>query len=268
MSNINITGIPTTRVSDLFIQQQMLNQLEAEQVQMAQTEEQLSTGHQFQTPSSNPIAAMQVIGLQSMLDQNTQIQTNLSTTGTYLSETGTALQSAASLITQARAAAVGATGSTSTDSDRSAAVQQIQQAIQQLISIGNTQFNGRYLFAGSDTSTMPFTTAASGAIEYSGNQNSVLTYGDLNTLVASNVTGAQAFGAVSPGIQGADLQPSLNYDTPLADLNQGAGVALAASPSPTATPQVSSTSRDAKPSATWPPASAPIPRPTARWKSR
>ena len=59
MSNnaINIVGIPTTRVSDLFIQQQMLSQLEAEQVQMARTEEQLSTGTSSTRPSSNPIAA-------------------------------------------------------------------------------------------------------------------------------------------------------------------------------------------------------------------
>jgi flagellar hook-associated protein 3 len=226
MSTSNIIGIPTSRVSDLFIRQQMINQIEAEQTQMATTEQQLSTGYRFSTPSSDPIAAMQVISLQSMLADNTQVQTNLTSAGTYLSETDSALQSAATLLTQARATAVGAIGSTVTDTERSAAVQQLQQDIQQLVTIGNQQFNGRYLFAGSNDATAPFTTTASGAVEYSGNQNSILTYGDLNALLASNVTGDQAFGTISQGMQGTDLQPAVNYDTPLADLNQGAGVSL------------------------------------------
>jgi flagellin-like hook-associated protein FlgL len=224
-TNINIAGIPTTRVSDLFIRQQMIDQLEAEQTQMAQTEAQLSSGYQFSVPSSDPLAAMQVIGLQSMLGRNTQVQTNLTSVGTYLSETGSALQSASNLITQARATAVGATGTNASAADQSAAVQEIQQATAQLVNIANTQFNGVYLFGGSNTSSLPFTTTASGAVEYAGNQNSFDTYGGLDMLLANNVSGAQAFGAVSPPIQGADLQPALGYDTPLADLNQGAGVA-------------------------------------------
>ena len=48
---------------------------------------------------------------------------------------------------------------------------------------------------------------------------------DVNQLFQTNVTGADAFGALSAGVSGtADLTPNVTADTNLADLNGGQGV--------------------------------------------
>ena len=97
-------------------------------------------------------------------------------------------------------------------------------AITQMIQLGNTQFNGQYLFAGSETGTPPFQ-LVNGNVQYLGNNNALNTYSSPTTLIQSNITGDQAFGAISAGVQSnVSLNPALTSSTALADLNGGQGV--------------------------------------------
>ena len=223
MSN-SVTSISASRVSDQFIRQQLLHQVQYDQTQLYAVEAQLSTGQKFQVASEAPAAAQRVMSIQSLLQRKDQMKSSVSTNQSYLNQTDSALGNVSSLLIDIRAAAIGVIGTTASDSQRTAVVEQIDQAISQLVDIGNQQFNGRYLFAGSDTSVQPFAMTESGNVAYLGNDNQVLSYVDLNSLLNTNVTGAQAFGAISKPVQGADLKPELTYDTKLSDLNQGAGV--------------------------------------------
>ena len=112
-------------------------------------QQQISTGRQVIVPSDNPQAASRATDLQRLLDQKAQVKTNLQTNQSYLSATDTALASVSDLLNEARGAAVSASGTTITDSQRAAAAQQIDSILQQLTGTANQQFNGRYLFAGS-----------------------------------------------------------------------------------------------------------------------
>jgi flagellin-like hook-associated protein FlgL len=220
-----INGIPTSGISDMYIRQQMVGQMQADQTLMNSLETQISTGEQFQLPGQNPGAAQQVIALQSLLQRNSQFQSNVSTNQSYLSQTDATLSQVSSLLSNIQAAAVSVVGSTASDSQRQAVVQQVNQAVEQLVNLGNTQFNGRYLFGGSDTGSPPFTITADGNVQYSGDDSQLSSYSDLNALFTTNVSGAAAFGAVSQPIEGSALSRALTSQTSLADLNQGAGVA-------------------------------------------
>ena len=134
-------------MSDLFVQQQLVNQMNTEQTNLEQVENQLSTGYQFSVPSQNPTAAMNVIGIQQSLAQLTQVQSNASTAQSYLNASDSALSQVASLLSNVRATALGVMG-TSTPEQLTAAAQMVQQATQELVSVGNQQFDGRYLFSG------------------------------------------------------------------------------------------------------------------------
>ncbi|MGA2034547.1 MAG: flagellar hook-associated protein FlgL [Thermoguttaceae bacterium] len=221
-----IGGIPTTRISSLYLQNRLVNQIESDQTNMTQLEDQLSTGYQFQTPSQNPTAAMQVIGLQSLIARNGQMQSNIATSQSYLSQTDSALSGVATLLNSVQSTALSATGSTATADQRTAAAQQVDAAIQQLVSTANQQFSGRYLFAGSASNAAPFTTNSDGSITYSGGNAWLSSYSDVNLTFDTNVTGADAFGGMSQPIQGTALQVAATADTRLADLNQGKGVSL------------------------------------------
>jgi len=223
----SISGVPTTRITDLFVRQRLLQQMQADQRDIVNLQLQLSTGQRFSVPSEQPITALRVIGLQRLLEQKTQVKANLATTQSYLTAADTALSSISSMISEVRATALGVLGTTATDTQRQAAALQIQQTIQQLLDAGNQKFRGRYLFAGSITDVRPFSVTGNNLVEFHGNEKLLSSYVDTDLLSENNVLGSEVFGAISSAVQGsADLQPRLRFDTPLADLNNGVGVDL------------------------------------------
>ena len=220
----SVIGISTGGISDLFIQQQMLLEIDSAQSAMTQTEEQLSSGYAFQTPSQNPTAAMQTMGLQQQLLQLQQLQTNVGMSQSYLTAADSALQTVTTALNSAQSVALGAVGSTATASQRAAAAQQVQAAIQELIQTANTQFDGRYLFGGSNITTAPFQ-SADGGVVYNGNDQSLNSYTALDTFTPSNATGAAIFGGLSAPVGGgATLSPAITATTLLSNLDGGQGI--------------------------------------------
>ena len=219
-------GISTSAVSNLSEQDMLVSQLNNEQTQMNELETEISTGEQFQLPSQDPEAALQVMSIQSLLQNKSQAQSNISTIQSSLSQSDSTLTNVSNLLTSIQSTALSVVGSTSSTSQRQVVIQQIDQAVQQLVTLGNSQFNGQNLFGGTDTTTAPFSVDAAGNVVYSGNATPTETYGDVGQLVASSVTGVQAFGAISQPVEGTALAVALSPGTPLADLNGGQGVSL------------------------------------------
>lgn len=221
----NISGIPTTRVSSQWAQQRLLAQVQSSQQQLYRLQQQLSTGRRIELPSTDPVAAMQIVSLQRLLECKEQVQSNLGTTLSYLSMTDTALSSAAHLLADVRGDALTALGTTVTDEQRRAIAEQVEQAIRQLIDTGNQQYRGRYLFAGSNTLVRPFQLSDAQVIQYAGNEKQMLSYSDVDLLSVTNVPGSRVFGAISDPVRGTvDLEPVLTYDTRLSDLRGGRGI--------------------------------------------
>lgn len=222
-----VSGVPTTRITDLFVRQRLLEQMQADQKDIFQLQTQLSTGHRFTAPSSDPIAALRVIGLQRLLEQKHQVKASLQAAQSYLSASDTALSRISEIVAEARATALGVMGTTATDEQRAAAALQVQQAIQQLLDAANQKFRGRYLFAGTAVETRPFGRVGNNLVAYRGNDNVFRSYVDTDLLFENNVPGSEIFGAVSRAVNGrADLRPRLRFDTPLSDLRNGQGITL------------------------------------------
>ena len=206
--DLSISGIPTNRVSDQYIQQTLLDQVDSAQSAMLSIENQLSSGKQMTAGSQNPVATMQIVNLNSQLAANSQMTTNVTANQAYLSTTDTALSNIASLLSQAQSQALSVVGSTATDQQRSAVAAELSQTVQELMNIGNQQFDGRYLFAGSDTAVAPFTTTSGGLIQYNGNNQNIDSFLDSNLTFPTNVTGAAAFGACPPPSRAPISTPS------------------------------------------------------------
>lgn len=221
----NVIGIPTTRVSDLFVRQRLLSQIQADQLELFQTQMQLSTGQRFHVPSEDPDAALRVMRLQRLLERKEQIRTNLNTNETFLTATDTALGTVSNSLAEVRGVALGVLDTVATDTQRAAASQQVQQVMQQLMEIGNHKFRGRYLFAGTGTTVCPFEETDQGLIQYAGDEGRLASYSDIQQLFDSNLNGVEVFGAVSDPVRGTeDLKPVLTYHTRLADLHGGRGI--------------------------------------------
>jgi flagellar hook-associated protein 3 FlgL len=145
-----------------------LNTLEAN---LSQTQNQISTNLSFTTPSQNPVAAGAVNNYDQALAQSKQYDTNansaqtgLSTEDNALSQVQTALQSLRDLAVQANSGAL-------SNSDRAAIAVQATQIQAGLVSLANTQDgNGQFIFGGFATQTQPFSSSATGSVNYNGDQ--------------------------------------------------------------------------------------------------
>lgn len=220
----SIIAIPGGTVSNQFAALQTISQLSSSQLSMEKLENEISTGQALNLPSDNPGAALDAVNIQRTLDQLTQVSTNLTTNQSYLTQTDSTLSSIANLLNTAQSTASSASSTSVGSSAQQEAAGQIGQIVQQLLDSANTNYDGRYLFAGSEANTQPFVMDGQ-YVEYTGNAASLSSYSDVNQLFQTNVSGAEAFGALSTGVQGtADLTPTLTAETPLSSLNDGQGV--------------------------------------------
>ena len=218
-----IYPISSGRVSDLLLQKRLLSQFEFDRQGLVTLQDRLSTGIRIASPSDDAPAAARAITMQRLLEQKDQAKTNLATSQSYTSATDNALQGVSDLLNNIRAEALGAIDTTTTESQREAVATEVNRALQRLVDIGNQQFRGRYLFAGTATTTQPFDFADENVV-YHGNQQRLQSYVDTDFLSETNVDGHQVFGAISSDLRGNDLNPILTARTRLADLHGGVGV--------------------------------------------
>jgi flagellar hook-associated protein 3 FlgL len=216
--------LPSTRTSSLLTQRRLISQVQQDQLAILRLQDQVSTGRRIAIPSDDPQAAIKAFTLQRLLAQKNQAQTNLQTTQSFLAASDTAMGSLSSLLIEARGVAVTAADSSTGNAERAALLSQVRSAIQQIIDSGNQQFRGRYLFGGSLVGGAPFTNKL-GGVQFHGNDVQFQSYGDIDFLVQSSVSGVQLFGAASTQRQGTvDFNPVLTNETKLADLRGGEGV--------------------------------------------
>jgi flagellar hook-associated protein 3 FlgL len=219
-----ITPVPTSRNSDPLTYQRFLSQVQGNQLDMLNAQVQLGSGRRILRPSDDGPAAQRAITLQRLLEQKKQTLTNLSTGSSFLAATDAALGDVSASLVEVHGLALGMVGTVGTNAQRDAAIQQVNAAIDHLVQVGNKEFRGRYLFAGSNTELAPYEKVGE-FIRYSGNLNELHSYGDAQLLFASNIPGAGVFGG-GVGIYGAvDLNPTLTETTNLDAMRGGLGVA-------------------------------------------
>jgi flagellar hook-associated protein 3 FlgL len=137
--------------------------------ELMNAQQETSTGKRIQTPSDDPVGASQAINLQGELTEIGSWRDTAGAGGSFLDATNTALSSASDLIGQVRALAVQGLSGTLTGSDRITVANQLEAVKASLLDVANTNFDGKYLFAGSASATQPFTSTANGTVKYVGN---------------------------------------------------------------------------------------------------
>jgi flagellar hook-associated protein 3 FlgL len=206
------------RVSDQLRANVALSSMNSSQQQLLQVENEISTGKRVNSPSDDPGAAAIIQQLQKTLEQRQAFSTNLDTANSQLSEADSTLGDLSDLLQQAQNIASQNVGTDSTADQRAAAAQVVQTLITQALSIGNTQFEGAYLFGGDRSTTAPFVTDSSGNVKFVGSANVLQNSVDEQTSLPIGVNGAQVFGAINSQVAGAALDPAATAATRIMDL--------------------------------------------------
>jgi flagellar hook-associated protein 3 FlgL len=167
----------------------LVSALDTAQGNEEQYSSELSSGVAVTSLSSNPVAAGENVLLLNEIQQDDSFTTSASQVTGQLQVADTSLGSVVTQLTQAISLATSANNGTLDASQENAVASQLQGILGEVTSLGNTEYQGQYIFAGSTTSTAPFDTAGN----YQGDQI-------VNTLVTPsgqpiqlNVPGSQIF---------------------------------------------------------------------------
>ncbi|MDN5316901.1 flagellar hook-associated protein FlgL [Thermoanaerobacterium thermosaccharolyticum] len=155
----------------------------------------LSTGKKVSKPSDDPVAVANILKIKTEIARNDAYTKNTDDAKSWLSLTDTALGQIGDLLQNARELAVQGSNGTMTQSDMQSIAAQVDQIKQQLIQVGNTQYNGRYIFAGYKTDTKPFSDGSNG---YAGDDGVIqFEIGAGGNTLQVNVTGDKVFDVTS-----------------------------------------------------------------------
>jgi flagellar hook-associated protein 3 FlgL len=158
--------------------------------------EELSSGVRVNSVGEDPIAAGQNVMLLNQIRQDDSFTQSANLVTGRLQVADAALGSVVSQLTRAISLAIGADNGTRSANDVQAAANEIAGIRDEIMALANTSYQGQYIFAGTNTASVPFTTSGSTApatTTYGGDNN--LTYLRLpnGQQIQLNVPGNQIF---------------------------------------------------------------------------
>lgn len=181
------------RVTQSMLTNNMLSNLSSSYEKMAKLQEQVSSQKKFSKPSDNPVAAMMGMGYRTNLNQIGQYQSNIAEATNWIDSTDDALTEAVSAMQRIRELTVQGSNGTYEGEQLKNVSEEIKQLKEHLITLGDTQIGGKYIFNGQDTNVRPSSVKDA-------NGNTVYGAGDINLEVFSgislkiNTDGSKIFG--------------------------------------------------------------------------
>jgi flagellar hook-associated protein 3 FlgL len=187
------------RISTSWSAQQSVNTMLDRQYDLSQTQLALGNGKAIQTPADNPAAAARAIDVSSASAQNDQYTRNIQSANTKLSAEESTISSASDILDRIRTLTLEGMNGTQTDESRQSIATELRQTLGQLLALGNTKDGqGEYIFAGSRTSTQPFTQSDL-SVSYGGDQNQRMVAAAAGLQVATGDSGSDVFMSIRGG---------------------------------------------------------------------
>lgn len=180
------------RVTFNMIANNVLKNLSSNLTRLEKLQNQLSSGKKIIKPSDDPVSTSRLIELKSTLNANKQYSRNIDFLKTELNVADKALQDISSTLTRVKKLAVRGANETLSEENRNAIAEEVDQLIDHLIQIGNTNVSGRYIFGGYKTSEAPLEKSGN-AVLYKGDGNLRSVEVSNNVLINASPTGKSLF---------------------------------------------------------------------------
>ena len=194
---------------------QVLADINSSQDALNVTQEQLSTGLTINQPSDNPYGASLAVQLNQALSGLTAYNGQITDGSAWSQATSTALTTIQNSLERAQELVVGAANGSDSATDLSATAAEVSSLTQSILQAANSQYNGQYIFGGSQTGTQPYDTTTQ---TYQGDNGTVMRAIGPNTSVQVNTDISSLLGS---GTTGSGLLATLNsIQTDLTSGNQ------------------------------------------------
>ncbi|MCF8069186.1 MAG: flagellar hook-associated protein FlgL [Desulfobacterales bacterium] len=157
----------------------------------------VATGKRINSLSDDPVGVTQILDIKSNIASLVQLERNIETGKTWLTSADTTLSSINTSLKEAMVLCEQMITDTYSEDDRANAAEQVDEILKQVIQFANTQVNGQYIFAGTNTNTQPFELNAPDdptTVDYYGNSQAFKVKTGTNEIMEVGFNGADVFG--------------------------------------------------------------------------
>ncbi|HEY8312733.1 MAG TPA: flagellar hook-associated protein FlgL [Candidatus Baltobacteraceae bacterium] len=156
----------------------------------------LSSGKQVNVPSDDPTQIAQDLSVRTAIAQGNQTSSNVQSISAELTTVDSALSSLSSVMQKARSLAVQGASNALSPAQQQAIANQVDGLLQQAIGIANTQYAGKYVFAGTaNPQQKPLLTSGQpvSGVTFNGNLNAQSQQLNNGQTIQTSLTIQQAF---------------------------------------------------------------------------
>ena len=143
------------RISSGFMTQNYLTQLNKSYTKQAKLLEQ-SDGNAIHRPSDNPVQCVRTMTFKTSLAENEQFSQNIDDAISWMKQSDDALVNMTDLLKTIEEKVSQAANSTNTDSDFAAIAKEVEETLNQVRTLSNSQIGDRYIFSGQKDKTQPY----------------------------------------------------------------------------------------------------------------
>lgn len=143
------------RVTDAMLTQSYLTGLNASKIRKHKIQEQISTGSKVNRPSDNPSGANRILQLNEQISSSDSFLKNITNSKSFVNSTISSLQHINQNITSISTLIVQSKNSLS--GNPSLTADQIEMLFESIVTAANGEYDGKFLFGGTDFSDKPYT---------------------------------------------------------------------------------------------------------------
>lgn len=170
-----------------------------QQASLYKLQQQISSGKRVNTPSDDPLASARVLDINQSKSVTEQLSTNAGYATSALEAQESALGNISDLLSKMRTQGVYAGNVSLAEPDRKILAAGLRSQYAELMSLVNTQDNGKYLFSGYRGETQPFSESTPGVVNYNGDEGQRLIQVTPSRQVPISVAGIEMFQRIKNG---------------------------------------------------------------------
>jgi len=144
------------RITNQTMLHNYLTNLNRNLTNMSIYQNQLSSGKEVSKPSDDPFAVTRAMSLHTSINQNAQYLKNIEDSIGWVDMSDAAMGSIGDAMNRLRELVLEGANGTNDDSARGAVIDEVEQIVSQIAQLGNTNYDGRYIFGGQKTTEPPF----------------------------------------------------------------------------------------------------------------
>lgn len=213
----------TLRITDSYLSSILVRDLNQSLGRLLDKQITAGSMRRVNSYADDPRAVGAIQRYNDLIANNDQYLSNVERDRLIVDATDTALQNISDVLADVRVIALRESSAIATDQSRETSVIEVDNVMNRLMDVLNTQIEGNYIFSGHRTDTVPFERSGESVI-YQGDENVINSRTGPSMTMPVNIPGNLFMGTQSAILGGtANLQPRLDNTTPLADINSGAG---------------------------------------------